>query len=189
MRGIKNFRILITVVMLVVAAVILLSLVRIFQATPPNAPLPSMALSKPRTIGVLFVRQSADAIEGIKAGLQELGYTNITFKEVLLDSQTTIEDVQDLTKKLVGEKIDLMVAPLEDLPNGGHFGYGGDFSIAGKQVARMADKIFRGAKPRDIPLEYVEKTSLVVYPVRARLAGVEFPGSVLEIADKVVDDR
>lgn len=82
-----------------------------------------------------------------------------------------------------------MVAPIEDLPNGGHFGYSGDFIGAGKQNARMADKIFRGTKPSDIPLEYSEQISLVVYPVRARLAGVEFLESVLSIATRIVNDK
>lgn len=81
-----------------------------------------------------------------------------------------------------------MIAPLEDLANGGHFGYSGDFMGAGRQTAKMADKIFRGTKPSDIPLEYNEKISLVVYPARARLAGVEFPESLLSIAT-IVDDR
>ena len=53
----------------------------------------------------------------------------------------------------------------------------------------MADKIFRGIVPSAIPLEYNERMSLVVYSERARLAGVEFPGSILEMANQIVHDK
>ncbi len=76
-----------------------------------------------------------------------------------------------------------MVAPLEDLPNGGHFGYSGDFKGAGKQAVVMMDKIFRGTKPSDIPLEFTSKNVLMIYLDRAKKAGIEFPDSMLSIAE------
>ena len=89
------------------------------------------------------------------------------------------------TKLAARLKIPLIV-PLEDLVTGGHFGYSGDYTSAGKQSARMADKILRGAKPSDIPLEYMEKISLHVNLSRLQQAGVEFPESILKLADKIV---
>lgn len=74
-----------------------------------------------------------------------------------------------------------------DLPTGGHFGYSGDFLEAGKQADVMMDKIFRGTKPSNIPLEFSKHHSLVLYTARAREAGIEFPESILLIADKIVE--
>ena len=99
-------------------------------------------------------------------------------------------DAQEAAESELAERLQIpMVAPIEDLPNGGHFGYSGGFTGAGKQSARMVDKILRGTKPEDIPLEYNEQVSLVLYPVRARLAGVTFPESILSIATTIVNDK
>lgn len=99
-------------------------------------------------------------------------------------------DAQEAAESALAARLQIpMVAPIEDLPNGGHFGYSGGFLGAGRQSARMADKIFRGTKPGDIPLEYNEQIALVLYPERARLAGIVFPESILSIATRIVNDQ
>ena len=75
-----------------------------------------------------------------------------------------------------------LVGPLEDLPNGGHFGYSNNFITSGKQAARLVDKIFRGEKPTNIPVEFTENT-LAVYVDRARESGFTFPESMLSFAE------
>lgn len=81
-----------------------------------------------------------------------------------------------------------MVAPVEDLPNGGHFGYSSNFKAAGKQAAKIIDKIFKGAEPSDIPIEFTEQIDLVLHPARAYITGIEFPESMLSIADVKIGD-
>lgn len=83
-----------------------------------------------------------------------------------------------------------MHAPYEDLgsegvPGGGHFAYTANFAVAGEQAARMVDRIFRGAKPSDIPVEYGEKNLLVLEDGRAKETGIEFTESMRYIADEI----
>lgn len=75
-----------------------------------------------------------------------------------------------------------MEAPNEDLPNGGMFSYSDEASAAGTQAAVLADKIFKGTKPADIPVEFNAKTELALILGRARDAGITFPDSMLFIA-------
>jgi len=75
-----------------------------------------------------------------------------------------------------------MEVPNEDLPNGGMFSYSDQASAAGTQAAVLADKIFKGAKPADIPIEFNAKTELTLIMGRARDAGITFPDSMLFIA-------
>src|SRR3989344_815784 len=75
-----------------------------------------------------------------------------------------------------------MEAPNEDLPNGGMFSYSDEASAAGAQAAVLADKIFKGTKPADIPIEFNAKTELTLIMGRAREAGITFPDSMLFIA-------
>lgn len=81
-----------------------------------------------------------------------------------------------------------MEAPNEDLPNGGMFSYSDDASAAGTQSAVLADKIFKGTKPADIPIEFNAKTELTLVLGRARAAGITFPDSMLFIAANKYED-
>lgn len=92
------------------------------------------------------------------------------------------EAQEEAESKLAGRLGIPMVAPLEDLPNGGHFGYSGDFTEAGKQAVVMMDKIFHGIKPSDIPLEFTSKNVLMIYLDRAQKDGIKFPDSMLSIS-------
>jgi putative tryptophan/tyrosine transport system substrate-binding protein len=82
----------------------------------------------------------------------------------------------------------LMLAPLEDLPNGGHFGYSSDFFESGIQAARLIDKIFRGADPSDIPIEFTKENILVINTTRADKIGFTFPEDMLSIAEIITYD-
>ena len=81
-----------------------------------------------------------------------------------------------------------MSAPNEDLPNGGMFSYSDLASAAGEQAAVLADKIFKGAKPSDIPVEFNAKSELTLVLGRARAAGITFPDSMLFIATNKYED-
>ncbi len=81
-----------------------------------------------------------------------------------------------------------MSAPNEDLPNGGMFSYSDLASAAGEQAAVLADKIFKGAKPADIPVEFNAKSELTLVLGRARAAGITFPDSMLFIATNKYED-
>lgn len=81
-----------------------------------------------------------------------------------------------------------MSAPNEDLPNGGMFSYSDLASAAGEQAAVLADKIFKGAKPADIPVEFNAKSELTLVLGRARAAGITFPDSMLFIAANKYED-
>ncbi|OGG56573.1 hypothetical protein A2680_03120 [Candidatus Kaiserbacteria bacterium RIFCSPHIGHO2_01_FULL_55_37] len=81
-----------------------------------------------------------------------------------------------------------MSAPNEDLPNGGMLSYSDLASAAGEQAAVVADKIFKGAKPADIPVEFNAKSELTLVLGRARAAGITFPDSMLFIAANKYED-
>jgi len=75
-----------------------------------------------------------------------------------------------------------MVAPYEDLPNGGLFSYSDDFGESGKQTARILDQIFKGTHPSQIPIAYTAKNVLTLMTDRAKAAGIVFPQSMEYIA-------
>lgn len=96
------------------------------------------------------------------------------------------EPQQDEEEKLA-ERIGVLYAMLAsgDWETAGHFFYGGGFKDSALQSTVLMDKIFRGARPSDIPLEFSRKLSLFLHLTRAKGAGVEFPESVLLLADVI----
>jgi putative ABC transport system substrate-binding protein len=81
----------------------------------------------------------------------------------------------------------LSVGPLELPANGGLFGYGVKFSDFFHRAAYFVDKILKGTKPGDIPIEQAAKFKSVVNLKTAKTLGIDMPTSILLRADEVIE--
>jgi putative ABC transport system substrate-binding protein len=81
----------------------------------------------------------------------------------------------------------LSVGPLELPASGGLFGYGVKFSDFFRRAAYFVDKILKGTKPGDIPIEQATKFKSIVNLKTANMLGVDMPTSILLRADEVIE--
>jgi ABC-type uncharacterized transport system substrate-binding protein len=87
----------------------------------------------------------------------------------------------------LGGRLPTMHGFREHVEAGGLMSYGANFPDLFRRAADFVDKILRGAKPADLPVEQPTKFDLIVNLITARALGLNLPASVLARADEVIE--
>jgi putative ABC transport system substrate-binding protein len=105
---------------------------------------------------------------------------------VIIDPLTNTHRVRINTLALA-EGLPTMHAIREGVEGGGLMSYGPNLPDLFRRAADYVDKILRGSKPADIPVEQPTKFDLVINLKTARALGIEVPPTLLARADEVIE--
>ena len=138
-----------------------------------------------RTLGLevttLEIRRAEDitpAVEALKSRADAL--------YICPDPLTNTHRVRINTLAL-GTRLPTISGVREYVEAGGLMSYGPNFPDLFRRAADFVDKILRGAKPADIPVEQPTKFDFVINLTTAKALGLEVPATLIARADEVIE--
>jgi ABC-type uncharacterized transport system substrate-binding protein len=105
---------------------------------------------------------------------------------LVLPDSITFQNRHSIAALALKHRLPSVYANQESVEAGGLMAYGVDFTVLFRRAADYVDKILKGAKPADLPIEQPTHFRLAVNLKTARALGVMIPDSILLRADEVV---
>src|SRR4029453_11919996 len=106
---------------------------------------------------------------------------------VMEQSSLLINSRKQVAEAEAAKKLPTVYGYREHVEAGGLISYGINLNSCFHRAAYYVDKILKGAKPGDLPVEFPTKIELVINPKTAKAIGITLPRSLLERADEVIE--
>jgi putative tryptophan/tyrosine transport system substrate-binding protein len=153
---------------------------------------PSDSLILEQVYGAAYTRGvKLFPVEASSASQIEAGFGAMTRErtEALIVAADSYFDVQrdQITKLAVKNRLPTIFSSRELTEAGGLMSYGQDLAEHYRRAATYVDKILKGAKPGDLPIEQPTVLELVINRRIAKALGLTIPQELLLRADKVIE--
>ena len=168
---------------------ILPKLRRVVTFYDPGNPVPREASrlgrEAARHLPVEFDERHVASVKELQAGLRALragevdAYFEVSDAMIVSQAQLIIDTAK-------AKRLPTMFIERSQVVKGGLASYGVSFHEAGRLSAKYVQRILAGVKPKDLPVQGVDKFELIINLKTAKEIGVTIPKSVLYQADKVI---
>jgi len=131
---------------------------------------------------VVDVRDAKDIANALSPGKHQSGSAL-----VVLNDGVTLSNRDRIVQLAAASKLPAIYQPREFVVAGGLMSYGLNFCDHYRRGAAYVDKILKGAKPADLPIELPTTFQLVINLKTAKALGLAVPPTLLARADEVIE--
>lgn len=140
-----------------------------------------------KTLGVELVVFEASTDGEYSKIFDRIGAANVNATLVLPSQKLLSLDRRKLGAAALHSGLPSSFPYYEFVEEGGMMSFGVDFRVLFRRSATYVDKILRGTKPGELPIEQPTRFELAVNQKTARALGVAIPQSVLVRADRIIE--
>ena len=144
------------------------------------------ALSAGRQLGIRIVPVGASTPQEIDSAFAQMRKHNAGALVVVLNA-LFIQQKDRITALAAKHRLPSIAAERSFVEAGGLMSYGSNLGYNYRRLAAYADKIFKGAKPADLPMEQPMKFELVINGKTAKALGLKIPQALLISANEVIE--
>jgi len=153
---------------------------------PSHPPRVKTVLATARTLKLRVDVAEVSTRDEIGEALRAIGKRGTGAALVLADP-LFVREASSIIQLAAEQRLPVMYGLREAAVAGGFMSYGPSFTEQFRRAAAYVDKILKGAKPADLPIEQPTKFELVVNVTAAKALGLTVPPSLLLRADQVID--
>ena len=156
-------------------------------ASPPHGPALSTVKATARDLGVKLHLVPASAVEEFDAAFAAMSAGRARAALALVSPSYYVHHARLAELARHGPRLPSMFGWREYPKVGGLMSYGPNLNDMFRRCAVYVDKILKGAKPAELPVEQASKYEFVINLDAARALDVEIPPSILIRADEVIE--
>ncbi len=139
-----------------------------------------------RVLGVTVHSVEVDSVSRLDAAFADIARSRPDGIVVIQDS-ITLWHRREIAAAALRTRLATVFPSAAYVKDGGLVGYGPDMHAVATRAASYVDKILKGARPGDLPVEQPTKFELVINLKTAKALGLTIPPSLLARADQVID--
>jgi putative ABC transport system substrate-binding protein len=154
---------------------------------PSHRPFLQAAEAARGKLGVQLLTVSVSSVADYDGAFAKMAQGRVDAVLVHSASLTVRENPQRLAELALKHRLPTMFLLRENVMAGGLMSYGPDLIDLWRRGAVYIDKILKGAKPAELPVEQASKYQLVINLKTARALGLTIPPSIVARADEVIE--
>ena len=137
-------------------------------------------------LGVELVTSEAGLPDDLHAAFQRLAREPVKIVLILQDTMF-LNERKRIALFAMAERLPTMFGFRESVEDGGLISYGIDLRESWRRTASFVDRILKGAKAGDLPIEFPTKLEMLINLTAAKALGLTVPETLLARADEVIE--
>jgi putative tryptophan/tyrosine transport system substrate-binding protein len=154
--------------------------------TPSHVPGMQSVEAAGKRLGLEVYLLSAATVEDFDAAFVTMERENVG-GVFIVPAPITLNQRARLAELALKHRLPTIFGPKDNVEAGGLMSYGPDRNDLIRRAAVYIDKILKGAKPADLPVEQASKYQLVINLKTAKALGLEIPPTLLARTDEVIE--